>query len=543
MNKSTKINPKIMEEYKIITREEVVSLLTQDYYYRKIQQWPLLTSDQFIMETPKIKIENMFGVFNNSGKYFISLGDIISRIEDEHPFTQSLLLKFKHIVACGGAIAAEFTHWNKSNDVDFFFYNVNIDKANKIRLKAIEFLIQCWSSKSNEIKIIRNKLVTSVIIKSGYRKYVYQFIHRIYPNINSILGGFDISACMVAYDGKELYATPLGAWSLKHKYIIADTKRRSTSYEYRLIKYYNRKFSLLFPGLTYDLVVDKLTQDKNIIYNKINDLADLHYLQKDFSLPCLDNRRYDINLKLPSDFILGIQNLSKEHGLNIKFNDNIKLSYECSLTSVQKNANILPYFDLYVDKSLSDKIYFSIDRKDQNKDLCSDYEYTSDPDNDHFIKNNQFDKVCSLLNIKAKDIMKQLLDDVCKPKLNKLNIKTKDIMEKLLDDLEKPNLNIKSDTNTYNCIQQLKGIQWITVNPGRQWTSSINPIIEDPREWYGKHYIPVNVGVPEEIESSLRLFRLERVDSYWKVLPKELFDYILFLLCKQYADDAWNFIL
>ena len=32
-------------------------------------------------------------------------------------------------------------------------------------------------------------------------------------------------------------------------------------------------------------------------------------------------------------------------------------------------------------------------------------------------------------------------------------------------------------------------IKWITTTPGTQLTSSFNPIIEDPKEWYGEYMI------------------------------------------------------
>jgi hypothetical protein len=31
-------------------------------------------------------------------------------------------------------------------------------------------------------------------------------------------------------------------------------------------------------------------------------------------------------------------------------------------------------------------------------------------------------------------------------------------------------------------------VQWVIENPGRQWTSSFNPIIESDSEWYGRYY-------------------------------------------------------
>lgn len=93
--------------------------------------------------------------------------------------------------------------------------------------------------------------------------------------------------------------------------------------------------------------------------------------------------------------------------------------------------------------------------------------------------------------------------------------------------------------NAEICREKLTGIKWITENPGRQWTSSINPIVADPRDWYGQHYIPVLTGIPESIESCLRLARLR---SMWSLLPNEIFDHILKCIAKKYADEAWVYL-
>lgn len=95
------------------------------------------------------------------------------------------------------------------------------------------------------------------------------------------------------------------------------------------------------------------------------------------------------------------------------------------------------------------------------------------------------------------------------------------------------------NSNAVICRQNLIGIKWITKNPGRQWTASINPIIADPRDWYGRYYIPVLTGIPEEIETCLRLARLR---SDWSILDDDVFNLILLYIMKFYADEAWNFV-
>ena len=90
------------------------------------------------------------------------------------------------------------------------------------------------------------------------------------------------------------------------------------------------------------------------------------------------------------------------------------------------------------------------------------------------------------------------------------------------------------------CKENLIGIKWITENPGKQWTSSINPIFKDPRDWYGKYYSPVLVGIPPEVETCLRLIKLERTKSVWTILPKDVFDLVLGYILASYANEAWK---
>jgi len=101
----------------------------------------------------------------------------------------------------------------------------------------------------------------------------------------------------------------------------------------------------------------------------------------------------------------------------------------------------------------------------------------------------------------------------------------------------------KMKINAEICMKKLIGIKWITQNPGRQWTSSINPIIADPREWYGKNYIPVITGIPPEIETTMRLMRLPKTESVWTTIDNDVFNVICICVLNKYANDAWNYIL
>ncbi len=88
--------------------------------------------------------------------------------------------------------------------------------------------------------------------------------------------------------------------------------------------------------------------------------------------------------------------------------------------------------------------------------------------------------------------------------------------------------------NAVRVQQDLTGIHWITQNPDRQWTSSNNPIMTNPREFYGDKYVPFSIGIPCEMETVLRLIRKHPQSSFW-TLPGNIFNLLLIYLVRAYA--------
>ena len=85
--------------------------------------------------------------------------------------------------------------------------------------------------------------------------------------------------------------------------------------------------------------------------------------------------------------------------------------------------------------------------------------------------------------------------------------------------------------------KKLIGINWRLTNPGTQWTSSINPVMKHPKDWYGERYVSFRIGC-EGIETCLRLFRLR--DGIWKNLPRDVFRKIVIVVVwmNSYLEDS-----
>jgi hypothetical protein len=560
-----------------ITRNEIISILTQDSHYRKYGKWELLTSNDFLNKNyHDFEVIDMLNMMLNMGyekdknkTKTVTLKQFRDNISISYPMINEILSKFHgHIVACGGSISNIITDVkmvnNKPIDIYIFFYDLNIEQANQMRIDIIEMIIdksvKAVRNYRNFAKycVERNEYVTSVCIYLNDQTnevIEYQLIHRIYPDISSIIGGFDIGVCMVAYDGQEVYSTPLGMWSIINRSIIVDTKRRSTSYEHRLVKYYRRGYRIIFPGLDNYInnrfVLGSASETKEELKLKIEKLIEMcGYTISD--LDSIINKCEQRHNKYISD-----QNLIVKEAYNKKYLDLTKYS---GLT--QKSLNNMSDYGRYYRNILFRGIY--------NANVTK-------------LRFGNLNSVVSILSDINGDIKQKLLDDIDNPTIGLNNntishylikahnaryyndrknwnwenidyyrilacfgsytnivIKIRDTDEYLVY-VDKM-IEIMKENNKI-CIERLKGIKWITENPGRQWTASINPIVADPREWYGDKYIPVQTGIPVEIESCLRLSMLPGTNSILSYLPKEIFERVLFYVHQDYADKAWKYII
>lgn len=91
------------------------------------------------------------------------------------------------------------------------------------------------------------KNMHAIDITRGDQKY--QIILRIYGSISEILHGFDLGSSSIGFDGEKVYFTELGKFAYKYGCNILDPSKRSTSYEHRLKKYFERGFDIVLPDL------------------------------------------------------------------------------------------------------------------------------------------------------------------------------------------------------------------------------------------------------------------------------------------------------
>jgi hypothetical protein len=277
----------------------VAGLLTRDAICRKTRNWPLLSATEMetiLSETADFRGFRPAAFTRLQEKYCMAHAqrtrsalnktwqeaekDALQLLDDYFPYTDRLLYMGEgKLVVAGGAVFKAI-YAEQANDIDFFFVDPLVETLDPKSARekydgwlafTIGLLADSWlrddrshPNSFNDIQgsdprptsnvyVLRSEFVTTVHLVSSWQHDIkYQFIHRVYPSIGAILGGFDLGPCMMATDGQRIFATELGAWSAFSRTIMVDTSRRSTSFEYRLKKY-SETCHILLPGLPANL--------------------------------------------------------------------------------------------------------------------------------------------------------------------------------------------------------------------------------------------------------------------------------------------------
>lgn len=547
-----------------ITKEMVRQALTQDAFFRRQQKWPLFTYDQLYdminsRGISKFRIQNELIYLGNAwiNQHTKNINEKQQTIFGKIDYEVKYLLNKYHnkLILAGGAlrfwIHFEKGLYTKPKDYDFFFVNISQFEAEKILSDIADYL----EAKGYEhYMVIRNKYVTTIkyyLPIHGLPRgniTILQFVHRIYPSIDMVIGGFDIAQASIATNGDEIFMTPMAFFALSYNVEILNLSRRSTSYEHRLIKYMQRyNLKIILPGFSYN-IVNKFPQIK---LSKTQ--LKLPYL----SLTYVGHNRFYINTTMIQD-VTESSDYADTSSLAIQVFDVANIKY----ATINQCDHMFIYGKSY------DKMNINID--------FTPYTIKS------MLKLLQR-KSCKYIMYLFPDYYYDIID--CIKKNDTLIYNASDGYTCRIDKLEKlqqicNELNNRVVNNLMACSRKLKTIEWIVDNPGRQWTSSNNPIIENVRKWYNPNnsstvfpvsiikdeketnykngdiihakeireineqvdlYEPFHVLIPEAIETILRLGRKDR-NCYISLLPNDVFNMLLICVAELYALDGLNMI-
>ena len=500
-----------------MSRDDIRRVLTADWIYRKERRWPL-----------------------------IKLSAECNHIEVNFSLVLPLLRKYAGKLAlCGGAVSECFTAYMQeagTMDADLFFYNVTVDEANAIledcvaTLASSDYTKSDGDQRSTSMRIERRHLITNVVFHSvdlantRQSNRIYQFVHRIYPSLDSILGGFDIPLCMFSFTFEHglftVQTTPIGDYCLKNQVLIIDTTRRSTSYEHRILKYQARfGATVIFPGLDMEKVKKKLKEGSDQI-------------RIDYKMGKLETLMDNLGLKFTTDFAPSMiretftdydsddGDEERPRSLSIKFTNmqitQSKIVRPLNTRSSKRPIGQIPAI-LKKQSDYGDSRIWSNRVPEANGTMlrCNNLDgvmevcpYTKPPS--YKIALEDFRAMIKSPDIGFKwlvvsGLTAQLYNaqttrwKICRfaefhnelycVGKTKFNARLPEIVKILLERMK---------LNYAKVVEMLTGVKWITENPGRQWTSSNYPLFENPRDFYGERYERFTVGIPEDIETTLR---------------------------------------
>lgn len=353
--------------------------------------------------------------------------------------------------------------------------------------KDYDFFFHCGSVE--EANKILNKCITHLASRTMYYARsigvltvvldddtVIQFIQRVYKTKDQVLLGFDLAGCRYGWnliDG--FFTTICGGIAFALQAFPIDLTQRSFSHAYRLNKY-TEKFSLLLPG--FPDKDDLKTPDGRFSpqYLSKNNLV------KDFRTNATIESDYELDPWMNVDAILN----NKIHNFTFHMEDLNDIDTEkCVRNSMLRNNLFYIKFDFKDGSKLNDRVI--------EKFLGSSWKEFASA---YYVERNQNES--------------QRIWDEC--------------IDRYLETYRK-------------LATQIKENPWRYENPGGQNFGKMNPIIADPREWYGPDYKPVIVGISNERLYTL-LHSLSNLVDNEHSLPYEVIKIICDHWLKAEAMDA-----
>lgn len=379
-----------------------------------------------------------------------------------YPFASSIL-QLENVVIAGGAIANILNPMSKTtHDIDVFVHTSDPQNMDALWRTASQ-IITLFGETRVDVKILRGLM--QLKIRDGHE---IQLILRAFPSISSIIHGFDVPASMVAYDGKQLYFTIAGIFAHAHMTNIVEVSYASTTFEYRLQKYFNRGYALAFMN-----IVNFQPGEMQLSVMK------LHIVSTGPQNVACGDITTPMNPELNS-----MSDYAAPHfvGGNAEENLYFNFSHICSLVNIEKSYKQFQYYNRF-DENHEPIVPDVRDFIPMTKQEI----FKSDEDIRMIVQEkfrhisgsreipNYMRLACNLPHDKFKkcrDMFYSAIEDNPRAFISLPALEARAV-EYVIDLWQKMDENIS---------------WWITIDPSRQYTASLNPTKITPLEWYTERY-------------------------------------------------------
>lgn len=355
-----------------------------------------------------------------------------------------------HVAICGGSVFRASRQIAGVSDIDVFLYNVS---GKKHAIYIVKHLCKLWSSGTEglDTEIFRTKNAITLILKSpiqiesGGQKTGTQFnqiqiILRLYKNIEQILYGFDIQCsalAMIATTNRgvsnlKVLGTELAMFSMATNHLPVDTGRRSETFPKRLEKYMKMGIILIFPFLDPVKCAERFANSGYRSYGKVGQRA--------------------ARLKL-KDAMITLARRIDDYGYEGYINIDVR------------------------DSSYTQQRFLT---RDYDGDRVRSTAFDADWYNWSLLHNAQNKQIQHQPNLFLEvDSCSEIDKDIHIAKYFKHRLETPArFSRQYVDDIDYKTLKF-SPVYTLDFRQ---------IEPQSQWTTSFDPILESPQDWYGEFY-------------------------------------------------------
>jgi hypothetical protein len=415
-----------------------------------------------------VPIDKTIPVCRHSSQWLtVSYPNSAGRLEPREFPHADLLAKHKMVAAGGYVVSWLLYQYCGGYDMDIFVVGCDPNDASA---RVWAFMRDLIARIARPYRIVHSQHQIKIVFEEGEdwrsRTYPleYQFILRLYPSIAHIVGGFDISTCGVAHDGLGAYATKLAKWSLKRKCILVDVTRSSPSFAQRVKKYHRDKML--------DVVFVGVPADAYTKYQAAYAAAIAEYHEDMLERAREEQRKHEMAIYYAA-----------QHAAQRKLED-LGVNARCYIKVKYKYPDPEPHKDISLLHSINNRFHmrkihhydsthsivlrlskmFAVAGRDRlnliirhgNSTRASDYSHPMDAPyqpqgNTALLQRGRSDliSVCAY-----SDAIKDPMDVLqCAPEFA-------------------DTAHTAAHVKVVNDLQQL---QWITDNPGRQWTASFDP--------------------------------------------------------------------
>ena len=402
------------------------------------------------------------------------------------------VFNWDNMLVAGGAVSEAICENNNnyrsySHDCDIFLYGLTPEQCDLKVQEILDHIHATHKTSGASYQFNAIKTANALTVYMGrWTSIAYQIIFRAYNTKSEILHGFDLGSCAVGYDGNTIHFTTLSTFAYAYRKNIVDTTRRSLNYEYRLLKYLGRGFEVILPGL------------KNQYSGKPK--IDLHH----FRLTHCRGNQFVVNdpghwSGQISDYQT-INIINTNHPRNSIFGHNLQ-----QMSADPKYKQFFGYFD---------------DPKKWNTNQINVVPTGA-------IKYYYLKRETAILTTYMSRQFKQLFGkDALKSyiimQIDGASRKEKEaLLESLESQLQKTEWVIQENEN-------LRHTKWVTKNPGSQTvlTSSFNPVMKNPRNWYKTNYKPFYLYLDWSIMRLLWISKYKGGGAFDRV-PKDVIGLII----------------